>query len=109
MTSTEIRFDDGAAYERSRGVWSRSVGSEFLDWLNVPSGLRWLDVGCGNGAFSELIVDRCAPAALSGIDPSEAQLAYARTRLKADHIEFRQGNAMAMPYADNSFDVAVMP
>ena len=43
------------------GRWSRLVGGEFLDWLDVPPGLRWLDVGCGNGAFTEELVARCAP------------------------------------------------
>ena len=34
------------------GRWSRLVGEQFLDWLDIPKGLRWLDVGCGNGAFT---------------------------------------------------------
>ena len=62
------------------GRWSALVGEVFLDWLAQPKGLRWLDVGCGNGAFTELIVARCAPAEVQGLDPSEAQIAYARTR-----------------------------
>ena len=78
MNDTTIRFDDGAAYERYMGVWSRYAGAEFLDWLAPKPGLRWIDVGCGNGAFTEMIVERCAPSAIQGIDPSEAQLAYAR-------------------------------
>jgi hypothetical protein len=28
-----ITFDDGAAYERQIGVWSRFAGEIFLDWL----------------------------------------------------------------------------
>jgi ubiquinone/menaquinone biosynthesis C-methylase UbiE len=80
MTLSPTRFDDGAAYERMMGRWSRLAGEAFLDWLGLPKGLRWLDVGCGNGAFSELIVARCTPAAVHGIDPSEGQLAAARSR-----------------------------
>ena len=76
----EIRFDDGAAYERMMGVWSRLAGDVFLDWLAPKAGQSWLDVGCGNGAFSGLIVTRTAPGAVDGIDPSEGQLSYARTR-----------------------------
>jgi hypothetical protein len=41
----QIRFDDGAAYERYMGEWSRLAGETFLDWLAPASGLRWLDVG----------------------------------------------------------------
>jgi ubiquinone/menaquinone biosynthesis C-methylase UbiE len=104
----EIRFDDGAAYERMMGVWSRIAGDVFLDWLKPDSGQTWLDVGCGNGAFSELIVTRTAPAVVHGIDPSEGQLAYARTRPHAEKMQLRQGGAMELPYGDNAFDAATM-
>ena len=105
----QIRFDDGAAYERYMGEWSRLAGETFLDWLAPKPGLRWLDVGCGNGAFTEMLVGRCAPASVQGIDPSERQLIYARTRPAARVAQFRQGDAMALPFPDDTFDAAVMP
>jgi ubiquinone/menaquinone biosynthesis C-methylase UbiE len=104
-----IVFDDGAAYQRYMGEWSQSVGETFLDWVAPPPALRWLDVGCGNGAFTETIVARCAPASVHGIDPAEGQLAYARTRPASRVAQFRQGDAMALPFPDDSFDAAVMP
>jgi SAM-dependent methyltransferase len=109
MPTDEIRFNDGAAYEQFMGKWSNVAGETFLDWLAPRAGLRWLDVGCGNGAFTELIVDRCSPASVDGIDPSEAQLSYARQRSKFPAAHFHQGDAMALPFADNGFDAAVMP
>ncbi|MBD0320687.1 MAG: methyltransferase domain-containing protein [Gemmatimonadetes bacterium] len=105
----QIRFDDGAAYERYMGVWSQLVGEAFLAWLAPEPGLRWLDVGCGNGAFTEMIVERCAPASVDGIDPSEGQLAYARARPSTRAARFHQGDAMALPFSDAAFDAAVMP
>jgi ubiquinone/menaquinone biosynthesis C-methylase UbiE len=105
----EIRFNDGAAYERYMGKWSQLAGETFLDWLAPESGLRWLDVGCGNGAFTEMLVERCAPASVQGIDPSEKQLAFARTRPAGRVAQFRQGDAMALPFPDDAFDGAVMP
>jgi SAM-dependent methyltransferase len=108
MAENQIRFEDGAGYERMMGIWSRLAGEVFLDWVSPESGLRWVDVGCGNGAFTELLVDRCAPAEVQGIDPSEAQLSFARTRHKAGVARFQQGDAMALPFADRSFDAAVM-
>jgi len=104
----KIVFNDGAGYERMMGDWSRRVGDIFIDLLKPDRGLRWVDVGCGNGAFSQLIFDRCAPANLRGIDPSQAQLDYARNRLVGRDAEFTLGDAMALPYADNAFDAAVM-
>jgi SAM-dependent methyltransferase len=105
----QIRFDDGAAYERYMGEWSRLAGETFLDWLAPKPGLRWLDVGCGNGAFTEMLVGRCAPASVEGIDPSEGQLAYARVRPAARVARFSRGDAVALPFPDDAFDAAVMP
>jgi ubiquinone/menaquinone biosynthesis C-methylase UbiE len=108
MVEQKIRFDDGAAYEQMMGIWSRSAGEVFLDWLAPLPGLRWIDVGCGNGAFTQLLVERCAPAEVQGIDPSEGQLAFARTRSTSGVAEFRQGDAMAIPFPAGRFDAAVM-
>jgi SAM-dependent methyltransferase len=108
MTAPTIRFEDGAAYERMMGAWSRAAGEIFLDWLAPEAGLRWIDVGCGNGAFTELLVQRCRPAEVQGIDPSEGQLAFARARPGAAGAEFRQGDAMALPFKLGRFDAATM-
>jgi SAM-dependent methyltransferase len=109
MLTDQIRFDDGAAYERYMGKWSQLVGEIFLDWLAPQPGWRWLDVGCGNGAFTETLLERCAPVSVHGIDPSEAQLAFARTRPGSRAAQFRQGDALALPFPDDTFDAAVMP
>lgn len=108
MAETPIVFTDGAAYERFMGVWSRLAGEVFLDWLAPPPGLRWADVGCGNGASTALLLDRCAPAMVEAIDPSAGQLDYARRRLTGRAVRLEQGSAMALPYADGSVDAAMM-
>lgn len=108
MSAPTIRFDDGAVYERMMGKWSGLIGAAFIDWLSPPPNLRWIDIGCGNGAFSQLLVDHCAPMAVEGVDPSEGQLAFARERLATPVAKFRQGDAMALPFADGTFDAAVM-
>ena len=104
----QIVFEDGAGYERMMGVWSRLAGEVFLDWLAPPPAQRWLDVGCGNGAFTQLVVDRCAPSAVDGIDPSAAQIDYARARPAGRVARFQVADAMALPFPDASFDVAAM-
>jgi ubiquinone/menaquinone biosynthesis C-methylase UbiE len=108
MADQTIRFDDGAGYERMMGTWSRLAGGIFIDWLAPRSGLRWIDIGCGSGAFTELLVERCAPAEVQGIDPSEGQLAYARARPAARLAQFSRGDAMALPFSADRFDAAVM-
>jgi SAM-dependent methyltransferase len=109
MTSEPIRFTDGAGYDRFMGVWSRLAGRKFLDWVTPQPGLRWLDVGCGNGAFTQLIVEHGEPLSLVGIDPSEAQLAFARQHPLLLGVEFVNADAMALPFPDAAFDLAVMP
>ena len=107
MADTQFRFNDAAAYERLMGEWSRRVGEIFLDWLEVSEGLIWLDVGCGTGAFSSLVVERYAPRSLVGIDPSEAQLEFARDRRFGRMTAFELGDAMQIDRPDRSFDIAV--
>ncbi len=109
MTAEPIRFNNGATYERFMGVWSQKAGHAFLDWLAPASAWHWLDVGCGNGAFTELLAMRCAPSAIEGIDPSMAQLTFAKQRPALRDVCFREGDAMALPLTDNSVDAAVMP
>src|SRR5262245_21746100 len=104
----QIRFNDGAAYEQFMGILSSVAGETFLSSLAPASGQRWLDVCCGNGAFSELIVQRCSPSEVQGIDPSAEQVTYAQHRLPAGPAHFRCGDAMALPYRDAEFDLAVM-
>jgi len=108
MADQPIRFDDGAAYERMMGAWSRLAGEIFLDWLAPGPGLKWIDVGCGNGAFTELVIAKNAPAEIKGVDPSDGQLSYARTRPGTEMADFHKGDAMALPFPDTSFDVAIM-
>ena len=104
----EIKFNDGAAYERFMAPWSRSAGTLFLDWLAAAPGSSWVDVGCGNGAFTELILAGSAPASVSAIDPSPAQIAMARQRLPGERVELATGDAMTLPYGDGRFDIGVM-
>ena len=68
----------GAPYELYVGRWSRLVAHELLSWLAIPTGSRWLDIGCGTGALSETILREAAPADVVGADASEGFIGYAR-------------------------------
>ncbi len=78
MAEANSYFTDGEAYELNIGRWSRVAGKIFLDWLSLPNGLRWLDVGCGTGAFTEIILNRSEPSAINAVDPSADQIDYAK-------------------------------
>jgi SAM-dependent methyltransferase len=96
----------GSPYEQYVGRWSRRVAPLFLTWLEIPAGRRWLDVGCGTGALCAAIVDRCAPASVAGVEPSEGFLMTARENL-ADRAALHLGSATAIPLGDASVDVVV--
>jgi ubiquinone/menaquinone biosynthesis C-methylase UbiE len=108
MADNTISFTDGAAYDGLMAPWSRAVGKQFLDWLALPPGLRWLDVGCGTGAFTELLLGEVNPRDVSAVDPAEDQIAYALTKPTATYVNFRQAGAQKLPFADREFDVAAM-
>ena len=104
MAAQKIRFDDGAAYERMMGIWSRGVGEDFLDWLNLPKGLKCVDVGCGNGAFTELLVERCRPVEVQGIlRPNKLHLPARDTPRKSRSF------VKPMPWHSHSPIVGLMP
>jgi ubiquinone/menaquinone biosynthesis C-methylase UbiE len=107
MATTAVRFDDADAYERFMGRWSRAVAPVFLEWLDPPRRARWIDVGCGTGIFTEALLDLTDPAAVTGIDPSSGQVAAAARGRAAQRARFETADAMELPFADGSFDIAV--
>jgi SAM-dependent methyltransferase len=97
----------GDAYEPYVGRWSRLVAREFLGWLDVPPNQRWLDVGCGTGALSEVILESASPSQLTGIDPSPGYVSYAGDRVIDRRATFRVGDAQALLVDRGTFDAAV--
>lgn len=99
-------WDRGDSYEHYVGRWSRQVAPVFLSWLGVPPGRRWVDVGCGTGALCAAIAERCSPASLAGVEPSDGYREAARENL-AGRTALHPGTATAIPLGDASADVAV--
>ncbi len=100
-------WDSAAAYERYVGRWSRLVAREFIPWLDVPPGSRWLDVGCGAGALTQAILDLAEPDSLLGIDSSERYVAHTSAQIDDPRAHFAVGDARALPVEDESVDAIV--
>lgn len=98
---------NAAAYEPYVGRWSRVVAGEFLEWIAVPPGSYWLDVGCGTGALTETIVRQAEPEEVTGIDSAEGFVAYAREHVQDIRASFQVGDAMALPFEDEMFSAVV--
>jgi SAM-dependent methyltransferase len=97
----------GDAYEAYVGRWSRPVAAAFLRWLDVPTGRRWLDVGCGTGALSGTVLAQADPARIVGVDTSEQFLVTARARIRDRRASFVVGEAQSLPAPDHQVDTVV--
>ncbi|HEU4329680.1 MAG TPA: methyltransferase domain-containing protein [Lapillicoccus sp.] len=95
----------GGSYQRFMGRFSEKLSAPFADYAGVASGMRVLDVGCGPGALTAVLVDRLGASAVAGVDPSEPFVAAVRERLP--DVDIRQAPAEALPFDDDSFDAAL--
>jgi len=106
VSSTAV-WARGDAYEPFVGRWSRLVAVEFLQWVGVLAGARWLDVGCGTGALTAAILRLCEPAGISAVDASAAYVEYARGHVRDSRVSFAVGDAQALPEPDGTANAAV--
>lgn len=86
-------------------LWKRAM----IDWLAPRSGQRLLDVAGGTGDIAFRFLRRAPGATATVLDMTESMLIEGRKRAEAEHMANRLdwvvGDAMALPFADNSFDV----
>ena len=104
--AVQDNWERGDAYELFIGRWSSLVAVEFLRWLDLPGGLRWVDVGCGTGALSEAIVESQHPASVDGVEPSAGFVRAAMERL-GPRARVHLGPAEQLPLPGHSADVVV--
>jgi len=104
----EIKFQDGESYEKWMGIWTQLVGDQFLDWLSPQTAKTWLDIGCGNGAFTEQIYQQQDPSEIQAIDPSSEQVDFASRRIISQRVSFQVGDAMDLQFQADHFDYATM-
>src|SRR5262245_591841 len=110
---TERARDLAARLERRAKAEDEIAARDiYLGLLDISAGERVLDVGCGSGAVTREIARRVGRTGLAvGRDPSPALLAVARDLAHetgvGDHVEFREGDALRLPFPDRSFDAAV--
>jgi SAM-dependent methyltransferase len=95
----------GEAYDRFMGRYSLVLAPAFADHAGVVPGQSVLDVGCGPGALTGLLVERLGANAVAAFDPSPPFVAECAARHPG--VEVREGRAEAIPFADDRFDAAL--
>lgn len=82
----------------------------FFKLAAITDGQALLDVGCGFGGTIASLNETYKRMRLVGTNIDERQLERARQKIQAmggNSIEFQQGDACALPFADNSFDTVL--
>lgn len=97
----------GDAYETYMGRWSRLTARAFLEWLRPDESAHWLEFGCGTGALTSTICERCRPASVVACDSSEPFVAHARRALAGTPTSFVTARADALPSRVGGFDLVV--
>jgi ubiquinone/menaquinone biosynthesis C-methylase UbiE len=97
---------------RAKAVDEVAARHAYLDLLDIAPGEHVLDVGCGSGAVTREIARRVGSGGLAvGLDPSSELLAVARRLAQeaglGDRVDFREGEALRLPFPDGSFDAVL--
>jgi SAM-dependent methyltransferase len=101
-----MTFDVPAdAYARFMGGYSEKLAVELADAAGITPGQRALDVGCGPGALTAVLVQRLGSDRVAALDPSEPFVEAARARLPG--VDIRLAGAESIPFADDAFDAAL--
>ncbi|MFY9913233.1 MAG: methyltransferase domain-containing protein [Nocardioidaceae bacterium] len=99
-------FDvSGDAYGRFMGRFSEPLAVLLADLVGVEAGQRAVDVGCGPGALTAVLVDRLGAANVAACDPSKPFVAALRHRLP--QVEVHEAPAEHLPFATDTFDAAL--
>ena len=93
------------SYDRFMGRWSSPLAEQLVDRLALPPESRVLDVGCGPGALTAVLVERLGAPKVSAVEPSATFRAAARERFP--DVDVRQAAAEALPFEDDVFDAVV--
>lgn len=107
--TVEISGTPGEIYERHLvpAIFARWA-PELVEAAGVQPGQRVLDVACGTGAVTRLLAERVGQTGrVVGLDVNAGMLAAARAATTTASIEWKEGNATAMPLPDAAFDAVV--
>ena len=103
-TAATAGFGDAEAYEQIMGRWSRRLAPLLIRFGGLSDGEHVLDVGCGTGSLTFTFPEIANVASVTGIDPAESFVEFARSRNTDPRISFQTADARALPFENDSFD-----
>lgn len=95
----------GAAYDSFMGRYSTLLAPLFADTVEADPYRTALDVGCGPGALTGVLIDRLGIDHVSACDPSPMFVEECSARHPG--LDVRIGQAEKLPFADDTFDAAL--
>ena len=96
---------EGAAYDAFMGRYSVMLAEPFADAAGVQPGQSAVDVGCGPGALTGVLVRRLGAGAVAACDPSPSFVADCSARHPGVRVEL--GRAESIPFDTDRFDHAM--
>jgi SAM-dependent methyltransferase len=106
MTASTYQANDGPAYERFIGRWSRRVADRLAEMAPPALDGALLDVGCGTGSVAAALAARFPGREIVGVDVSEPYLAFARNRADCAGVSFLLQDAQALDFESGRFAAA---
>jgi len=100
-------WQSGNPYELFMGRWSTLVAQSFLAWLDIPVERKWLDVGCGTGTLTKLVLDNYQPSEIIGLDSSSEFIAHNQKKITNPSARFMVGLAQSLELETDSVDAVV--
>lgn len=95
----------GDAYDFFMGRWSRQLAPALAEAAGIAAGYRVLDVGCGPGALTGVLVDLVGAGSVAACDPSPSFVAACHERHPG--VDVQQASAEDLPWPDRAFDAVL--
>lgn len=107
----DVEANEGYRYTTHTTLSSQLATSRSMQIIEEAgnfTGRNLIDIGCGDGYFTFNYYDRTKPRSITAVDMADAAIRLADSRKDDRNITFETGDGHALPYPDNSFDIALI-
>jgi SAM-dependent methyltransferase len=106
--SSRFPATNADGYELQMGRWSRVLAPKFFDFAQVQPGSRVLDLGCGTGSLTRVLLERTGgEGSVVGVDVSAPFIEHAKAEITDPRVSFELQDATELAFPDGSFDAVL--